>query len=580
MAIKKKKIAKPKTKKKKSKLVKSSRKKTKTKKRVVAKKSATKKRSKKSRKNNKLKNKTKKREVKNMSAEKMKVSSALDTSHLKVKFPFKAKYGNYINGKFVEPKSGKYFDNPSPITNETICSVARSNEQDVEAALDAAHAAFPKWGKTSITERSIMLNKIADVLEANAQLLATAETMDNGKPIRETAGADIPLTIDHFRYFAGVIRAEEGSVAEISNDMYAYHIPEPLGVVGQIIPWNFPLLMAAWKVAPALAAGNCIVLKPAEQTPASIMVMMDLIGDLIPPGVLNVVSGYGLEAGKPLASSKRVKKVAFTGETTTGRLIMQYASQNLIPITLELGGKSPNIFFEDIMLEDDAYLSKCFEGFAMFAFNQGEVCTCPSRALVQESIYEKFMEKALERVKNIKQDNPLISDTALGAQASVEQMDKIKSYLDLGKKEGAEVLAGGDIAKLNSGLEKGNYIQPTVFKGNNKMRIFQEEIFGPVVSVTTFKDKAEALEIANDTLYGLGAGVWTRNINTAYKFGRSIEAGRVWTNCFHAYPAHAAFGGYKQSGIGRETHKMMLNHYRQTKNLLVSYKEEPDGFYL
>ena len=580
MAIKKKKIAKPKTKKKKSKLVKYSRKKTKTKKRVVAKKSATKKRSKKSRKNNKLKNKTKKREVKNMSAEEMKVSSALDTSHLKVKFPFKAKYGNYINGKFVEPKSGKYFDNPSPITNETICSVARSNEQDVEAALDAAHGAFPKWGKTSITERSIMLNKIADVLEANAQLLATAETMDNGKPIRETAGADIPLTIDHFRYFAGVIRAEEGSVAEISNDMYAYHIPEPLGVVGQIIPWNFPLLMAAWKVAPALAAGNCIVLKPAEQTPASIMVMMDLIGDLIPPGVLNVVSGYGLEAGKPLASSKRVKKVAFTGETTTGRLIMQYASQNLIPITLELGGKSPNIFFEDIMLEDDAYLSKCFEGFAMFAFNQGEVCTCPSRALVQESIYEKFMEKALERVKNIKQDNPLISDTALGAQASVEQMDKIKSYLDLGKKEGAEVLAGGDIAKLNSGLEKGNYIQPTVFKGNNKMRIFQEEIFGPVVSVTTFKDKAEALEIANDTLYGLGAGVWTRNINTAYKFGRSIEAGRVWTNCFHAYPAHAAFGGYKQSGIGRETHKMMLNHYRQTKNLLVSYKEEPDGFYL
>ena len=580
MAIKKKKIAKPKTKKKKSKLVKSSRKNTKTKKRVVAKKSATKKRSKKSRKNNKLNNNTKKREVKNMSAEEMKVSSALDTSHLKVKFPFKAKYGNYINGKFVEPKSGKYFDNPSPITNETICSVARSNEQDVEAALDAAHAAFPKWGKTSITERSIMLNKIADVLEANAQLLATAETMDNGKPIRETAGADIPLTIDHFRYFAGVIRAEEGSVAEISNDMYAYHIPEPLGVVGQIIPWNFPLLMAAWKVAPALAAGNCIVLKPAEQTPASIMVMMDLIGDLIPPGVLNVVSGYGLEAGKPLASSKRVKKVAFTGETTTGRLIMQYASQNLIPITLELGGKSPNIFFEDIMLEDDAYLSKCFEGFAMFAFNQGEVCTCPSRALVQESIYEKFMEKALERVKNIKQDNPLISDTALGAQASVEQMDKIKSYLDLGKKEGAEVLAGGDIAKLNSGLEKGNYIQPTVFKGNNKMRIFQEEIFGPVVSVTTFKDKAEALEIANDTLYGLGAGVWTRNINTAYKFGRSIEAGRVWTNCFHAYPAHAAFGGYKQSGIGRETHKMMLNHYRQTKNLLVSYKEEPDGFYL
>ena len=513
-------------------------------------------------------------------AKSSKVSAALDTSHLKVKFPFKAKYGNYINGKFVEPKSGKYFDNPSPISNEIICSVARSNEKDVEAALDAAHAAFKEWGKTDITTRSNILYKIADVLEKNLNLLATAECLDNGKPIRECMAADLPLVIDHWRYFAGVIRAEEGSVAEISNSQYSYNIPEPLGVVGQIVPWNFPLLMATWKLAPALAAGNCSVLKPAEQTPASIMVMMELIGDLLPPGVVNVVSGFGLEAGKPLASSKRVKKVAFTGETTTGRLIMQYASQNLIPITLELGGKSPNIFFEDIMLEDDAYLSKCFEGFAMFAFNQGEVCTCPSRALVQESIYEKFMEKALERVKNIKQDNPLISDTALGAQASVEQMDKIKSYLDLGKKEGAEVLAGGDIAKLNSGLEKGNYIQPTVFKGNNKMRIFQEEIFGPVVSVTTFKDKAEALEIANDTLYGLGAGVWTRNINTAYKFGRSIEAGRVWTNCFHAYPAHAAFGGYKQSGIGRETHKMMLNHYRQTKNLLVSYKEEPDGFYL
>ena len=507
------------------------------------------------------------------------LSASLDVSHLKVPFPFKAKYGNYINGKFVEPLSGKYFENPSPITNEIICEVARSNEADVNSALDAAHAAFPAWGKTSITERSNILFKIANIVEKNINLLAAAETLDNGKPIREAVAADLSLTVDHFRYFGGVIRAEEGSVAEIDSKNYAYHIKEPVGVVGQIIPWNFPLLMAAWKVAPALAAGNCVVLKPAEQTPASIMVLMELIGDLLPPGVLNIVSGFGLEAGKPLASSKRVAKVAFTGETTTGRLIMQYASENLIPVTLELGGKSPNIFFEDVMDADDAFFDKCLEGFTMFALNQGEVCTCPSRALIQESIYDKFMARALDRVKKVTQDNPLKMETMLGAQASIEQMEKITSYLDLGKKEGAEVLVGGSKASLNTGLEKGNYIQATVFKGNNAMRIFQEEIFGPVVSVTTFKDKAEALKIANDTLYGLGAGVWTRNGNLAFEMGREIQAGRVWTNCYHAYPAHAAFGGYKQSGVGRETHKMMLNHYRQTKNLLVSYDENPLGFF-
>jgi aldehyde dehydrogenase len=410
-------------------------------------------------------------------------------------------------------------------------------------------------------------------------LLATAETIDNGKPIRETVNADMALAIDHFRYFAGCIRAEEGSIAEIDANTYAYHFKEPLGVVGQIIPWNFPLLMATWKVAPALAAGNCIVLKPAEQTPASIMVLMELIGDLLPAGVLNIVSGYGLEAGKPLASSDRIAKIAFTGETTTGRLIMQYASQNLIPVTLELGGKSPNVFFEDIMQADDAYFDKCLEGFTMFALNQGEVCTCPSRALIQESIYDAFMEKALKRVEAITQGNSLQMDTMIGAQASTEQMEKISSYLKLGKDEGAEVLAGGNVAKLNSGLENGYYIEPTVFKGNNKMRIFQEEIFGPVVSVTTFKDEAEALEIANDTLYGLGAGVWSRDANLAFRMGRGIQAGRVWTNCYHAYPAHAAFGGYKQSGIGRENHKMMLDHYRQTKNLLVSYDPNKLGFF-
>ncbi len=568
---------------KKKKAVKKRRKKTKKsiKKRRKLKSGTTKKLSKSRKKLKKIKSKSKTIRKTNggkMSAE-MKVSSVLDTSHLKVKFPFKAKYGNYINGKFVEPKSGKYFDNTSPISNEVICSVARSNEKDVDAALDAAHAAFPTWGKTSITERSNILIKIADVLEKNLNTLAVAECLDNGKPIRECMAADLPLVIDHWRYFAGVIRAEEGSVAEISNNEYSYHIPEPLGVVGQIIPWNFPLLMATWKLAPALAAGNCVVLKPAEQTPASIMVMMEMIGDLLPKGVVNIVSGFGLEAGKPLASSKRIKKIAFTGETTTGRLIMQYASQNLIPITLELGGKSPNIFFEDVMDKNDDFFDKCLEGFAMFTLNQGEVCTCPSRVLVQESIYDKFMEKAIARTKAVKQDNPLKMETMIGAQASLEQMEKIKSYLDLGKKEGAKVLCGGNVAKINSGLEKGNYIEPTIFEGKNNMRIFQEEIFGPVVSVTKFKDEKEALEIANDTLYGLGAGVWTRNGNLAYRMGREIQAGRVWTNCYHAYPAHAAFGGYKQSGIGRETHKMMLNHYRQVKNLHVSYSEKKLGFF-
>ena len=505
-------------------------------------------------------------------------TSALNVKHLDIDFPFKDKYNNYINGKYVAPKSGQYFENPTPISGEVLCEIARSNEEDVNLALDAAHAAFPKWGKTSLTERANMLNKIADIMESNVNLLAAAETLDNGKPIRESINADIALAIDHFRYFAGVIRAEEGTISEINSNTYSYHFKEPLGVVGQIIPWNFPILMAVWKLAPALAAGNCVVLKPAEQTPASIMVLMDLIGHLIPPGVVNIVCGYGLEAGKPLASSKRVAKVAFTGETTTGRLIMQYASQNLIPVTLELGGKSPNVFFENVLDSDDAFFDKCLEGFTMFALNQGEVCTCPSRALIQESIYDKFMEKALKRVSAIKQGNPLEMDTMIGAQASTEQMEKISSYLKLGKDEGADVLAGGNVKSVD-GLANGYYIEPTVFKGNNKMRIFQEEIFGPVVSVTTFKDEAEAISIANDTLYGLGAGVWSKDANICYRMGRSIEAGRVWVNCYHSYPAHAAFGGYKNSGIGRETHKMMLEHYRQTKNVHVSYDPNALGFF-
>ncbi|MGE6754219.1 aldehyde dehydrogenase [Rossellomorea sp. NPDC071047] len=492
---------------------------------------------------------------------------------------FKDKYENFIGGEYVPPASGEYFENVSPVTGKVFTKIARSNKEDVEKALDAAHAAKDAWGKTSATERSIILNKIADRMEENLEMLAVAETWDNGKPVRETLAADLPLAIDHFRYFAGCIRGQEGSLGEIDNDTVSYHFHEPIGVVAQIIPWNFPILMGVWKIAPALAAGNCVVLKPAEQTPASIMVLIELIEDLLPKGVLNVVQGFGVEAGKPLAQSKRVGKVAFTGETTTGRLIMQYASQNIIPVTLELGGKSPNIFFEDVMDQDDDFLDKAVEGFVMFALNQGEVCTCPSRALIQESIYDKFMERAIERVKQIKQGNPLDSDTMLGAQASQEQLDKILSYIEIGKEEGAELLIGGEQNTLDGEQEAGFYVKPTVFKGNNKMRIFQEEIFGPVVSVTTFKTKEEALEIANDTLYGLGAGVWTRDMNTAYRFGREVQAGRVWTNCYHQYPAHAAFGGYKMSGIGRENHKMMLSHYQQTKNLLVSYSPKALGFF-
>ncbi|MGM0754308.1 MAG: aldehyde dehydrogenase [Bacillota bacterium] len=492
---------------------------------------------------------------------------------------FKGQYENFIGGEYVPPASGEYFENVSPVTGKVFTKIARSNKEDVEKALDAAHAAKDAWGKTSATERSIILNKIADRMEENLEMLAVAETWDNGKPVRETLAADLPLAIDHFRYFAGCIRGQEGSLGEIDNDTVSYHFHEPIGVVAQIIPWNFPILMGVWKIAPALAAGNCVVLKPAEQTPASIMVLIELIEDLLPKGVLNVVQGFGVEAGKPLAQSKRVGKVAFTGETTTGRLIMQYASQNIIPVTLELGGKSPNIFFEDVMDQDDDFLDKAVEGFVMFALNQGEVCTCPSRALIQESIYDKFMERAIERVKQIKQGNPLDSDTMLGAQASQEQLDKILSYIEIGKEEGAELLIGGEQNTLDGDQEAGFYVKPTVFKGNNKMRIFQEEIFGPVVSVTTFKTKEEALEIANDTLYGLGAGVWTRDMNTAYRFGREVQAGRVWTNCYHQYPAHAAFGGYKMSGIGRENHKMMLSHYQQTKNLLVSYSPKALGFF-
>jgi len=496
-----------------------------------------------------------------------------------LKAPFAKRYENFIGGEWRAPIVGKYFDNISPITGQPVCEVTRSDASDIEAALDAAHAAKDVWGRTSSTERALILNKIADRMEANLAKLATAETWDNGKPIRETTAADIPLAIDHFRYFAGAIRAQEGSIAEIDHDTVAYHFHEPLGVVGQIIPWNFPILMAAWKLAPALAAGNCVVMKPAEQTPASIMVWLDLVADLLPRGVLNVVNGFGLEAGKPLASSSRIAKIAFTGETTTGRLIMQYAAQNLIPVTLELGGKSPNIFFSDVCAEDDDFFDKAIEGFVMFALNQGEVCTCPSRALVHESIYDRFMERALKRVGAIVQGSPLDPSTMIGAQASSEQLEKILSYIDIGKKEGAKVLIGGERNVLSGEFAGGYYVKPTVFKGHNKMRIFQEEIFGPVVSVTTFKTDEDALSIANDTLYGLGAGVWSRDANRCYRFGRAIQAGRVWTNCYHAYPAHAAFGGYKQSGVGRETHKMMLDHYQQTKNMLVSYSPKKLGFF-
>jgi aldehyde dehydrogenase len=497
----------------------------------------------------------------------------------KPSIPIRARYDNWIGGEYAAPFRGQYFVNPTPITGQPLCEVARSSQEDVDKALDAAHAAAISWNGTSPTYRANILNRIADRIEANIETLAFIETIDNGKPIRETTAADLPLAVDHFRYFAGCIRAQEGGLSQLDEDTVAYHFHEPLGVVAQIIPWNFPLLMATWKLAPALAAGNCVVLKPAEQTPVSIMALMELIADILPSGVVNVVQGFGVEAGKPLASSPRVAKVAFTGETTTGRLIMQYASENLIPVTLELGGKSPNIFFADVLDADDDFFDKALEGFGMFAFNQGEVCTCPSRALVQESIYDRFMERAVARVRQIVEGNPLDPKTMIGAQASNDQLEKILSYIEIGKKEGARVLTGGARRVHQGELEDGYYIEPTIFEGNNRMRIFQEEIFGPVLAVTKFKDLDDALSIANDTLYGLGAGIWSRNINTCYRVGRGIKAGRVWTNCYHAYPAHAAFGGYKQSGIGRENHKMMLEHYQQTKNLLVSYSPKKLGFF-
>ena len=495
------------------------------------------------------------------------------------KLAFKAHYDNFIGGKFVPPVEGQYFDVITPITGKPYTKAARSSARDIELALDAAHAATAKWAATPAAERANILLKIADRIDANLELLAYAETVDNGKAIRETLNADIPLSADHFRYFAGCLRAQEGSLTEVDGNTIAYHFHEPLGVVGQIIPWNFPILMAAWKLAPALGAGNCVVLKPAESTPVSIMVLAELIADLLPAGVLNIVNGYGREAGMPLATSKRIQKIAFTGSTATGRVIAQAAATNLIPATLELGGKSPNIFFEDIAAADDAFFDKAVEGLVLFAFNQGEVCTCPSRALIQESIYDKFMERALKRVAAIKQGSPLDTASMMGAQASAMQMDKILSYLEVGKQEGAQVLIGGGKAELGGDLAGGYYIQPTLFKGNNNMRVFREEIFGPVLAVTTFKDEAEALAIANDTPYGLGAGVWSRDGSRAYRMGRAIQAGRVWTNCYHAYPAGAAFGGYKESGIGRETHKAMLDHYQQTKNLLVSYSPNALGFF-
>lgn len=495
------------------------------------------------------------------------------------KVEFKPRYEHFIGGEWTPPVKGQYFENVTPVTGKVFCEVARGTAEDIDAALDAAWKAAPAWGATSAAERALVLHRIADRMEENLEMLAVAETWDNGKAVRETLNADLPLAVDHFRYFAGAIRAQEGGLSQVDEDTVAYHFHEPLGVVGQIIPWNFPLLMGVWKLAPALAAGNAVVIKPAEQTPASIMVFIELIADLLPAGVVNVVNGFGLEAGKPLAQSPRIRKIAFTGETTTGRLIMQYASENIIPVTLELGGKSPNVFFEDVMANDDAYWDKAQEGFTLFALNQGEVCTCPSRALVQESIAEKFLDAVVERTSRIVTGNPLDTDVMMGAQASNDQLEKITSYLDIGRQEGAEVLIGGARAEMEGELAGGYYVQPTIFRGDNSMRIFQEEIFGPVVSTTTFTDFDDAMRIANDTLYGLGAGVWSRNGNTAYRAGRAIQAGRVWVNNYHAYPAHAAFGGYKSSGIGRETHLMMLDHYQQTNNLLVSYSEDAMGLF-
>ncbi|MGB0990052.1 MAG: aldehyde dehydrogenase family protein, partial [Halarcobacter sp.] len=462
---------------------------------------------------------------------------------------FKAQYENFIGGQWIAPKSGEYFENISPVDGEVLTKIPRSNEQDVEAAVQAAKTAFETFKHSTVVERSTMLNKVADAIEANLERLAIAETLDNGKTVRETLAADIPLVVDHFRYFASVIRSESGSVADLDGTTVSQEIYEPFGVVAQIIPWNFPLLMAAWKLAPALAAGNCIVLKPASATPMSIILMMEIIADVLPAGTVNVINGAGGRIGKYLSTHPDVKKVGFTGETTTGQLIMQYAAENIIPSTLELGGKSPNIFTESIMDADDEFFDKAIEGLVLFAFNSGEVCTCPSRALIQESIYEPFMKRVLERIEAITLGDPLHPNNMMGAQCSQNQKEKILEYIKIGKEEGAECLIGGE-ALENSKYPNGFYIKPTVFKGNNKMRIFQEEIFGPVLAVTTFKDEQEAIEIANDTMYGLGAGVWSRDAHQLHNMSRAIQAGRVWVNCYHLYPSHASFGGYKKSGIG------------------------------
>jgi len=492
---------------------------------------------------------------------------------------FKSRFENYIGGEWIAPVQGLYFNNLSPVNGEILCEAPRSSQADIDLALDKCEDVMPTWSKSSVTERSNILLKIADRIEENIEELAVAETWENGKPIRESLNADLPLVIDQFRYFAGCVRAQESGMSEIDSNTLSYHLKEPVGIVGQIIPWNFPLLMAAWKLAPAIASGCCSILKPAEQTPCTVLILMSLIGDLLPPGVVNVVNGYGDEVGRALASSSRINKLAFTGSTEVGASILSCAAQSIIPCTVELGGKSPNIFMEDVMSQGESYINKAVEGVLMAFLNQGEVCTCPSRALIQSSIYDDLMDRVLDRANKIKQGNPLDTDTMVGAQVSSEQLDKVMGYMHVACNEGAKVLLGGQTATVPENLANGYYVQPTILEGKNSMQVFQEEIFGPTLAVTSFDSVEEALEIANDTVYGLGAGVWTRDMNQARFLAKGIEAGRIWVNCYHLYPAHTAFGGYKKSGVGRECHGMSLDNYQQTKSVVVSYDESPMGFF-
>lgn len=485
-----------------------------------------------------------------------------------------ARYDLYINGQWVPASDGKVFTAYNPATGEKLAECAEATKEDVDAAVNAAWAAFPAWRDMGIAERAGILEKIADIIDENAELLATIESMDNGKPIRETMAIDVPYSSDHFRYFAGAIRVEEGKASVLDGNMMSLILREPIGVVGQIVPWNFPFLMAAWKLAPALAAGNCIVFKPSSTTSLSVLTLVKLIGHLLPPGVLNVVTGGGSRSGQYMLDHPGFRKLAFTGSTEVGLDVAKAAADKLIPATLELGGKSANIYF------DDCKWDMAIDGLQLgILFNQGQVCCAGSRVFVQEGIYDKFVEAAVKAFNNVNVGDPLDPNTQMGAQVDQGQLRKIMSYVNLAKEEGATIACGGE-PYTDGACANGSFMKPTlIVNATNDMRVAQEEIFGPVAVVIKFKTEEEVIAMANDSVYGLGGAVWTRDINRAIRVARGVETGRMWVNTYNQIPSGAPFGGYKQSGIGRETHKVILEHYTQQKNIMINLNETPSGFY-